>query len=273
MSTTNISNSYIDFLGTSALQYSAKFDRPYRNDICVYALSGIRDTRDSTKINSNSISKIVDRRLNQIDWTDCDFNFAKSTSASYMCYHFKTSDITTESDTEPDTPYSYEELFNTCVLNNMYNSTAMQYKYIYSAYNTMQDEYIQPLHKYTDALLLNNFKVTNNLASDREFVRSDYYKFFVSETDVIHSRSVLELTDDTNASVSNRTHASFNCLLYCINPYFDEKIYEDETIPRGFTDTDYNVIPISLCTFSDDIILAGNNIVFEPNLNGIVTVE
>jgi hypothetical protein len=44
-------------------------------------------------------------------------------------------------------------------------------------------------------------------------------------------------------------------------------------VPKGFYDTNFEVVPISVCTYSKDIILAGNNVQFEPNLNGIVTVE
>ena len=74
------------------------------------------------------------------------------------------------------------------------------------------------------------------------------------------------------ASIGNNVHESFNCLLYCVNPYFEDTVVS-ETLPNGFSGTDFNVVPISLCSYSKDIILAGNNVIFEPNLNGIVTVE
>lgn len=269
--------SYADFLGNSALKFKQNTGTAYTDYICVYALSAARiATYSDTNIANSAISAITATPLDALDWTtlieEGTFKFAKSSSAKFMCYKFKLSDITTESDDEPDVPYSYEELFNENVLKNMYSSTGMQYKYIYSAYNTMTPSSVSGTTKTTQDLLLNNFKTTNNLESNKDFVRSDYYKFFVPETNVVHSRSMLELNDDTLASVGNSAHESFNCLLYCVNPHFDDRV-ESETLPNGFSGTDFNAVPISVCTYSKDIILAGNNVQFEPNLNGIVTVE
>lgn len=278
---TNICKSYVDFLGAFSQQYSAMFERTYVNDICVYAISAKRSTQDATQIDNTVLTDITGARYNNIDWQHpwpvswtSDISFAKASSADYLCYKFKLSDITSESDVEPDAPYSYEELFNENVLQHMCESTAMQYKYIYSAYVNAPRRYIQHIGN-ADEALLNNFKTTNNLESDKEFVRSDYYKFFVPETDVVHSRSILELNDNENASVGNYAHETFNCLLYCINPYFDTKISagSNNGIPKGFLGVDFFAVPISLCTYTKDISLAGNNVQFEPNLNGIVTVE
>lgn len=278
---TNICKSYVDFLNVSSRQYSAMYERTYTNDVCVYALSAKRSATDSSKIDADVLDDITGSRYKNVDYQHpwpiswgINMNFAKASSEEFLCYKFKLSDVTTESDTEPDVPYSYEELFNENVLKNMYSSTGMQYKYIYSAYNNAQGSYI-PGMGYPQQVLVNNFKTTNNLVSDKDFVRSDYYKFFVPETDVVHSRSMLELTDDIHASVGNFLHESFNCLLFCINPNFDSKVSEGSNngVPKGFYDTNFEVVPISVCTYSKDIILAGNNLQFEPNLNGIVTVE
>lgn len=272
--------SYIDFLGESACNFTSRFGKGYTNYISVYAISAARQSVDKTLIDESIIDKITATPLTSFTWDGIANNirFAESSSGKYMCYHFKNTNINTESDNEPDAPYSYEELFNENALTNMNSSTAMQYKYIYSAYNTMTPKPITVgSMTSTQELALNNFKTTNNLVSDKDFVRSDYYKFFVPETNVIHDRSMLELNDDY-ASVGNRSHDSFNCLLYCINPCFDDKISYDvranKLPPSGFDTHDaFCAIPISICTFSKDIVLAGNNVQFEPNLNGIVTVE
>lgn len=271
--------SYTDFLGNSALQFKTDSGSAYTDHICVYALSAIREISfDNTDIANSAISAITATPITALDWAtilaEGKFKFVKSSSAEYMCYKFKMSDITTESDVEPDVPYSYEELFNENVLTHMQSSTGMQYKYIYQAYTDMTPTAISGSTKNSQQLLLNNFKTTNNLESDKEFVRSDYYKFFVPETDVVHSRSMLELNDDTLASVGNTSHESFNCLLYCINPDFDPSTADTNGLPKGFANgTIMNAVPISVCTYSKDIILAGTNVQFEPNLNGIVTVE
>lgn len=270
---------YTDFLGVSALSYSKNFGHTYRDDICVYAISAALTEDAETHTYSNDILNYLSNvSLHNLSWDNVtqsnQIKFAVSNSANFMSYNFKLSDITTESDTEPDVPYSYEELFDECVLKNIDASTAMQYKQIYKSYQDMTNiQTIAPLGKTTQELLYNNFKTTNNLASDTDFVRSDYYKFFVPETDIIHNRSMLELNDDTLASIGNQSHDSFNCLMFCVNKNYDEKIQEHSTIPAGFTNSDYKVVPISFCIFSKDISLAGNNIQFEPNLNGIVTVE
>lgn len=271
--------SYVDFLGNSALQFKTDTGSAYTDYICVYALSAVREISiDNTDIANSAISAITAVPITALNWntllSEGKFKFVKSSSEEYMCYKFKMSDIATESDVEPDVPYSYEELFNDSVLNNMQSSTGMQYKYIYSAYNTMTPSPVAGTTKTTQDLLLNNFKTTNNLESDKDFVRSDYYKFFVPETNVIHSRSMLELNDDTLASVGNTSHESFNCLLYCINPDFDPATAGTNGLPKGFVNgTIMNAVPISLCTYTKDIILAGKNVRFEPNLNGIATVE
>lgn len=271
---------YTDFLGQSAKLFKDTTHSAYTDHICVYALSAARTVSyGESTIDNSAISAITATPLSRFDWSECLDNklkFVKSSSEEFMCYKFKLSDITTESDTEPDVPYSYEELFNENVLKHMYSSTAMQYKYIYSAYENSQTTDVPHMGKTVKEMLTNNFKTTNNLASDKEFVRSDYYKFFVPETDVVHSRSMLELNDDALASVGNTSHETFNCLLYCINPDFDpdSRYVEHDGIPNGFTNgTHFNAIPISLCTYSKDIILAGNNVQFEPNLNGIMMVE
>lgn len=264
-------NSYIDFLGASAKKFS-DVSGAYTQHVCVYALSA--NTADQSVLNAIASADLTATCSNDF-WTDKlqNLKFAKSSSAKFMCYKFKLADVTTESDDEPDSPYSYEELFNECVLKNMYSSTGMQYKYIYSAYNTMTPSDVSGTTNTTQDLLLNNFKTTNNLVSDSDFARSDYYKFFVKETNVLHDRSVLELNDESLASVGNSAHESFNCLLYCVNPYFDDTVESNAALPKGFSGTDFNAVPISICTYSKDIILAGNNVLFEPNLNGIVTVE
>jgi hypothetical protein len=64
--------------------------------------------------------------------------------------------------------------------------------------------------------------------------------------------------------------------MYCVNPIFDKRVSEatfDGKMPKGFRLGTPFAIPVSICTYSQDIILAGNNVVFEPNLNGIVTVQ
>ena len=272
---------YTDFLGASALSYSENFGHSYRDDICVYAISAALTEDDKTHTYSNDILDYLSKvSLSNLSWDlvtqSNQIKFAVSNSANFMSYNFKLSDITTESDTESDIPYSYEELFNECVLANMDSSTGMQYKDIYVSYNSMPNEEVS--HAYmpgvtTKQLALNNFYTSNNLASSADFVRSDYYKFFVPETDIIHNRSMLELNDDALASIGNQSHDSFNCLMFCVNKNYNEQIQEHSTIPAGFTNSNYKVIPISICIFSKDIILAGNNVKFEPNLNGVVTVE
>lgn len=273
--------SYTDFLGTSALKFKNKTGKAYTDYICVYALSASRaKSVENVDIATSAISAITATPLTSFNWNTvkntCNFEFVKSNEDEYMCYKFKVSDITTESDDEPDVPYSYEELFNETVMKHMSESTAMQFKYINEAYTNMTPTSIAGTTKTSKDLLQNNFKTTNNLESDKEFRRSDYYKFFVPETDIIHNRSVLELNDDDLASVGNTLHASFNCLLYCINPDFSQLSADGQNnMPRGFVSCSNigRAIPISLCTYTHDIILAGNNVTFEPNLNGIVTVE
>lgn len=273
---------YTDFLGSSALKFKQKSHDAYINHICVYALSANRELAfTETDIANSAISGITATSLTALNWQDLidthNFTFVKSTVDDFMCYKFKQSDVTTESDDEPDLPYSYEELFNTNVLENLSASTKMQYKYIYSAYQNSTPESVPASYDFanTKDMLLNNFYATNNMQTTADFARADYYKFFVPETDVVHNRSSLELTDENLASVGNNLHASFNCLLYCVNPDFDASVEASTNgLPKGFSDGSYfNAIPISLCTFSQDIMLAGNNVLFEPNLNGIVTVE
>ena len=274
--------SYTDFLCTSAVKFKAKAGKAYTDYICVYALSANRTASyDDIDIDNNTISAVTATPLTSLNWqtllNEGKFKFVKANSAEFMCYQFKQSDITTESDDEPDLPYSYEELFNQNVLQHISASTKMQYNYIYSAYSNANAEQIPSVGKTTKDLMLNNFYVTNNMQTTADFNRSDYYKFFVPETDIIHNRSCLELTDDSLAAIGNNLHESFNCLLYCVNPSFDAATAagtNNGKLPKGFTNGTYiNAVPISLCTYSQDIILAGNNILFEPNLNGIVTVE
>ena len=274
--------SYTDFLGNSALNFKTKAKNPYTRYICVYALSAYRTPSiESTDIDNIAISDITAKPLSELDWQTMInmgyFKFVSANYAEFMCYKFKMSDITTESDSEPDVPYSYEEFFNDNVLNHMSASTAMQYKHIYEEYTNSTPQTLIGTTKTSKDLLINNFKTTNNLVSDTEFARSDYYKFFIPETDIVHDKSVLELNDGDLASVSNSAHASFNCLLYCINPDFDASIEAgtDGKLPKGFVNCPYidAAIPISICTYTKDISLAGNNVQFEPNLNGIVTVE
>lgn len=278
---TQVSNSYVDFLGVSALAYSAEFNKPYTADVCVYALNIAHDYTYTAQLNRNVLQSISGWRIKDINWNNIidNMKFAKSNSADYMCYRFKMPNITTESDDEPDDPYSYEELFNESVINHISASTAMQYGYIYDAYLNTDDDYQHPIKTENgwysvQHIVKNNFYVTNNIASTKDFVRSDYYKLFVPETNVVHNRSLLEM-NDTSASVGNQSHESFNALLFCINPNFDSAITSTDaySLPNGFTGVDFPAIPISLCTYSKDITLAGNNTVFEPNLNGIVTVE
>lgn len=278
---------FTDFLGLSANRQLAN-DIDYKDCICVYALSASRqnDTEVATSaIRNICIDKLVDLDWNSLIYSDSakKFEFVKSDSAHYMCYKFSLSDIITDSDTEPDVPYSYEELFNQCVLNHMSASDKMQYGYIYSAYKTSPEVNVtyssfsssEVVNSNTNKLMMNDFYNSNSLASTADFRRSDYYKFYVPETDIVHDISVLELNDGDLASVSNSAHASFNTLLYCINPNFNNNVSEDKSYPSGFGDaeTGFNAVPISICTFSQDIMLAGQNVLFEPNLNGIVSVH
>ena len=274
--------SYTDFLGISALNFKTKSSSAYTDHICVYALSASRTLNyDPVDIDNAVISAVTATPLTGLNWqtflNSGKFKFVKSNSAEFMCYRFKQSDITTESDNEPDLPYSYEELFNQNVLQNINASTKMQYKYIYDEYTRGESKNIPSMQTNTKNLLLNNFYVTNNMQTTADFNRSDYYKFFVPETDIVHNRSCLELNDDNLAAIGNSAHESFNCLLYCINPDFNATTAAagSNTLPKGFTNCRYikAAVPISLCTYSQDIILAGNNVLFEPNLNGIVTVE
>lgn len=261
-------NSYIDFLGLSATQFYSKFGK-YIDHVCVYAMSA---TNSQTNTAVNTIASADLAKVDNQFWSSViagNLKFAKSTSNTYMCYKFNLTQVTTESDNEPEAPYSYEEFLNENVLQNMNASTAMQYKNIWKAYTE---------NDITDADIKNEmsatFCSTNNVSDTSAFKRTDYYKFFVPETDIIHNRSLLELNDDSLASVSNSAHDSFNCLMYCINPNFDNRIDEGENnLPKGFSDSTFIAVPISLCTYSLDITLAGNNTVFEPNLNGIVTAE
>lgn len=279
---------FTDFLGLSANKQLAN-NTDYKDCICVYALSASR--QNDTEVAVSAIRNICVDKLVDLDWNSLIYSngvqkleFVKSDSAHYMCYKFSLSDITTDSDTEPDVPYSYEELFNQCVLNHMSASDKMQYNYIYSAYKTSPEVGVtyssfssnDVVSSNTNKLMMNDFYNSNSLASTADFKRADYYKFFVPETDIVHDTSILELNDGDLASVSNSAHASFNTLLYCINPSFDNAVSEDKVYPSGFGDaqaSSFNAVPISVCTFSQDIILAGQNILFEPNLNGIVSVH
>lgn len=291
---------FTDFLGLSANKQLA-IGRDYKDYICVYALSASR--QNDTEVATSAVKHMCVDKLVDLDWNSLiysndvqKFEFVKSDSAHYMCYKFSLSDITTDSDTEPDVPYSYEELFNQCVLNNMSASDKMQYGYIYSAYKTSPEVEVtyssfsssEVVSSNTNKLMMNDFYNLNSLASTADFRRSDYYKFYVPETDIVHDTSVLELNDGDLASVSNSAHASFNTLLYCINPCFNSSAvsakYNADGIvestgyrafPLGFGDADksFNAVPISICTFSQDIMLAGQNVLFEPNLNGIVSVH
>lgn len=267
---------YLDFLCSEANKYFLENKHSYTNDICVYALSASLSAIDNT-YSCKAIDYLTDTSFSIFDWNEfVNFNetkFVKSNDENFMCYNFQLSNITTESDFEPDNPYSYEELFNDCVLNNMNNSTAMQYKYIYSAYFNMPNITIDKTT--TRELALKNFNSTNNVESTTDFARADYYKFFVPETDIVHDRALLELNDEKLATVGNTSHMPFNCLMYCVNPVYDCKTSASRLtdVPKGFS-TDYrHATPISICTFSQDVVLAGNSVVFEPNLNGIVTVE
>lgn len=279
---------FTDFLGLSAKrQLTNNID--YKDYICVYALSASR--QNDTEVAISAIRNICVDKLVTLDWKSLyssdgiqKFEFVKSDSAHYMCYKFSLSDITTDSDTEPDVPYSYEELFNQCVLNHMSASDKMQYDYIYSAYKSSPAVSVtyssfsssEVVSSNTHELMMNDFYNSNSLVSTADFKRSDYYKFFVPETDIVHDTSILELNDGELASVSNSAHASFNTLLYCVNPCFDSSVSNDKFYPSGFGDaetTSFNAVPISICTFSQDIVLAGQNVMFEPNLNGIVSVH
>lgn len=283
---------YTDFLGLSAHDWASKDINAaidYTQHICVYALSAVRT---ETGINDANLTKACTAKLEKLDYAIfANMSFVKSDSAHYMCYKFSLSDITTDSDTEPDVPYSYEELFNQCVLNHMSASDRMQYGYVHSAYDNSPDVSVtftsfdgRVVTSSTKNIMLNDFYNSNSLASISDFKRSDYYKFYVPETEIVHDTSVLELNDDEMASVGNSAHASFNTLLYCINPNFDPSALSadkqgdlyDRAFPIGFGDSapsSFNAVPISICTFSQDIMLAGQNVLFEPNLNGIVSVH
>lgn len=286
---------FTDFLGLSANNWLDRHS-DYKDCVCVYALSSKRSS--DSAVSDESISDTCEARLTEFNWRNVQgtgsatrYEFVKSDSAHYMCYKFSLSDITTDSDTEPDVPYSYEELFNQCVLNHMSASDKMQYGYIYSVYDNSPTGVSATYNSFsrvmttsaTRDLMLNDFYNSNSLVSTADFKRSDYYKFYVPETDIVHDTSVLELNDGDLASVSNSAHASFNTLLYCINPNFNSSALSadsegelyDRAFPSGFGDaeTNFNAVPISICTFSQDIMLAGNNVLFEPNLNGIVSVH
>lgn len=265
---TKLCVSYLDFIGSNALEYYTINSHSYIKDFCVYALSANMVESDNTR-QCHTLNDMVSAALNNFSWNDLlsrnDIRFTKSNDNQFMCYHFVLSNTATESDSEPDFPYSYEELFDQSITGHLSASTAMQYKYIWDAYTGNNSAVKQEM--------ISNFYSTNNVANTAKFDRTDYYKFFVPETEVIHDRSLIELNDNTLASVSNSAHDSFNCLLYCINPLFNKDI-NGKTYPQGFNTSDIQqVIPVSICTYSQDIILAGNNVVFEPNLNGVVTVE
>lgn len=271
---------YADFLGMSAQQWLNTVD--YKQHVCVYAISA---NRVNGVINDTALNELCTAKLVKLDYSRIsNLSFVKSDSAHYMCYKFSLSDIATDSDTEPDVPYSYEELFNQCVLQQMSASDKMQYSYIYDAYDKSPSGVIVTYSSFSDQvvsnttknLMLNDFYNSNSLASTADFSRSDYYKFYVPETNIIHDTAIFELNDGDLASVSNSAHASFNTLLYCVNPSFDPSVLEDTNCPSGFGDapfSSFNAVPISICTFSQDIILVGQNTVFEPNLNGIVSVH
>ncbi len=250
--------SFLYFLG--AIAPSQNVD--YTDNIAVYALSARNpDEFASTIANTKWIDLWLD---NKFDNTN-DVIFTKASSAKYMCYNFKLSNVETESDNEPDAPYSYEEMLNQNVQKNISASTGMQYNYIYSAY--------QGVYDYSNRTrLMNNFAVTNNMASTTDFVRSDYYKFFVPETEILHNRTMLTLNDDTMASVGNTRYEPFNCVMYCVNPIFDNSVIQNRVTPIGFEDN-MSIIPISITTFDNPIMHRGDNVIFEPNLNGIVTAE
>lgn len=264
---TKLCTSYLDFIGNKAAQYYAINSRSYINDFCVYALSANLIENNNVR-ECKTLNDLTSAALFNFSWKNYtsgnDINFAKSNDNQFMCYHFALSNITTESDSEPDFPYSYEELFDQSITGHLSASNALQYKYIWEAYT-----------ENTTSLkndMKNTFYTTNNVANTSGFNRTDYYKFFVPETDIVHDRSLIELHDDSLASVSNFAHDSFNCLLYCINPLFSDSI--NNKYPKGFNSNDSRqAIPVSICTYSQDITLAGNNIMFEPNLNGLVTVE
>lgn len=282
---------FIDFLGVSAKSIADETGLDYRKHVCVYALSAKRN--EDSDIKDVFLTNLCQDKTIDLDASINDYGlrFVKSDSAHYMCYKFSLSDIITDSDTESDVPYSYEELFNQCVLNHVSASDKMQYNYIYSAYDNSPEVMVTyrsfagpTTAEFTRDLMLNDFYNSNSLASTADFRRSDYYKFYVPETDIVHDTSILELNDGDLASVSNLAHASFNTLLYCINPNFNssalsadknDKLH-DRAFPSGFGDAksiSFNAVPISICTFSQDIMLAGNNVLFEPNLNGIISVH
>ncbi len=259
--------SYTDFIGLSAVKYKQElFNHKYIDDICVYSVSANMQNIDKVS------AYLHETCLTAFTWLNSDVSsnikFAKSDDNTFMCYKFQLSDITTDSDTENDIPYSYQEMFNQSVLLHMSASKSMQYSYIWNAYTT--NSAAQSAKNEMSAIFCN----TNNVASSAEFSREDYYKFFVPETDIVHDHSTIELHDDGLASVSNSAHDSFNCLLFCVNPNYNaDRASASNNMPYGFTNSQFRTVPISLCTYSQDIILAGNNVVFEPNLNGIVTVQ
>ena len=283
---------FIDFLGLSAKTLADEYALDYRDCICVYALSANRGVDSVVK--DEFLKKLCTDRTIDLDASINDYGlkFVKSDSANYMCYKFSLSDIATDSDTEPDVPYSYEELFNQCVLDHVSSSNRMQYGYVHSAYDNSPSTVYVTFSSFdgtivtssTKDLMLNDFYNSNSLVSTADFKRSDYYRFYVPETEIVHDTSVLELNDGELASVSNSAHAAFNTLLYCINPSFDSSALsanedgelKDRAFPIGFGDaqsSSFNAVPVSICIFSQDIMLAGQNILFEPNLNGIVSVH
>lgn len=268
---TAVCEAYINFLGLSAFAYPSVYDKTYMDDICVYALSANRQAADVNPI--TACNRVITTKLNDLSWRTYtafgDFTFAKSNSAEFMCYKFKQHSVTTDSETEPEAPYSYEEFLNQPVLQHVDKSTSMQYSYIWSAYSNAE---ITGAHRVEIEKLLNNsFYRSTNLNSIVNFDRADYYRLFVPETDIIHDTSILQLDDDAAATTDNACYDSFNTLLYCINPKFDKKYENVNDLPAGFNTNE--VIPISVCSFTEDIVLAGKYIQFEPNLNGIVSVK
>lgn len=284
-----ISEAFVDFLGTHALAYKQSHQHSYLNDICAYAIY-IKDksnntTTDLDKAKNAFLRNFQNVRLGsegQTNWltllddTEYSIEFAKTTDAQYLCYRFKQPLISTDSLTESDSPLSYEELFNTPVSENMTNTTSnMQYSWMWEVcqnfppVSAANGDILIDSNYMTQRFFLSN-KATANTKNNL-FSREDYNKFFVNETMIVHDRSAMTF-EDIAMSVGNLTHDRFNAILFVVNPVFEDIVDSADGYPRGMQSITY-AVPLMCRIFDTDAILAGNNAVFEPNLNGIVTLE
>lgn len=271
------SKAYVDFLGLNAYDYANKYNHSYINDICVYAVSAANPSAFVEAIHNAKLTDYIVEALTG----DAIATFALTDSASYMCYHFDVAEVDTESDSESDSPYSYEELFNTPITANLYKSEDTQKSYEWSAMNSMPTVTVHytagAAYTVPTSAFVSHYLATNKVDSTSSFSRTDYYKMNVPETYVVHDRSTVQL-NDTSATIGNFKHDVFNALLYCINPAYSATTEGTlRGMPYGIANyiasSGFNAIPIAACTMTHDTILAGNNTIIEPNLNGLITLE